>query len=60
MWNMWNILVGMPRNTQDGKFIQVKIFTGNHQTLKIKSALANMTMTEFINSAIENYTPESK
>jgi predicted DNA binding CopG/RHH family protein len=50
----------MPKNTPDGRFIQVKIANGNHTRLKVKSALAGMTMTDFINSAIENYNPNQE
>ena len=50
----------MAKKQPDQRFLQIIVGESEHRQLKVKSALAGLTMTEFVKSAIENYTPEKK
>jgi predicted HicB family RNase H-like nuclease len=50
----------MAKKKPDQKFLQMIVEDSVHRLLKSKSALAGLSMTEFVISAIENYTPEKK
>lgn len=54
------VVLGMPIKKPNEKVLQIVVKIDRYTKIKIKSALAGMTMTEFVNSAIENYTPEKK
>lgn len=50
----------MAKKKPDQRFIQMIVEEPIHTQLKVKSALAGISMTEFVISAIANYTPEKK
>jgi hypothetical protein len=50
----------MAKKQPDQRFLQMIVEESEHRQLKVKAALAGLTMTEFVKSAIANYTPEKK
>jgi predicted HicB family RNase H-like nuclease len=50
----------MAKKKPTQRFLQMIVEESVHRQLKVKAALAGMTMVEFIISAVENYTPEKK